>query len=175
MSDIYLKVFLTNLGKYNEGELVGRWVDVEEDTDWQKELRDIGIYPGSMYEESFISDYETNLDIKIDEYISIDNLKEIAAMIDYLSYRIDAELFNGILKCTSDLEEAYGIVKKEKYRYYTNVSNDDDLGRALVDDGYLGYVSEEVKNYLDYDSIGYNYRIGSEGVFTGDSFVEVLF
>ena len=28
MKDFYVKVYLTNLGKYVEGYLVGKWVDV---------------------------------------------------------------------------------------------------------------------------------------------------
>jgi hypothetical protein len=29
MKDFYVKVYLTNLGKYVEGYLVGKWVDVK--------------------------------------------------------------------------------------------------------------------------------------------------
>ena len=41
MKDFYVKVYLTNLGKYVEGYLVGKWVDVTSDTDWIEELIDI--------------------------------------------------------------------------------------------------------------------------------------
>ena len=28
-----VRVFLTNLGKYNEGELVGKWVEINENSE----------------------------------------------------------------------------------------------------------------------------------------------
>lgn len=55
-----LKIFLTNLGKYNEGELVGEWISLpvsEEELEAVKER--IGI--NEQYEEWFITDYETDI------------------------------------------------------------------------------------------------------------------
>lgn len=36
------RVFITNLGKYNEGELVGKWLDLPCD-DLEEELASIGV------------------------------------------------------------------------------------------------------------------------------------
>ena len=49
--------YITNLGKYNEGELIGRWIEfpIDED-DLKKALEEIGI--NEEYEEYFITDYE---------------------------------------------------------------------------------------------------------------------
>ena len=62
--DMYEKIlsaYVTNLGKYNEGELVGKWLDFPTT---QKEintvLKEIGI-DGIRYEEIFITDYESYL------------------------------------------------------------------------------------------------------------------
>ena len=48
-----LNVFLTNLGKYNEGELVGKWVSLPCD-DIEAELEEIGV-GAEPYEEYFIT------------------------------------------------------------------------------------------------------------------------
>ena len=57
------EAFVTNLGKYNEGELVGEWVKFPTtQEEMQKVLERIGIGSvddfGQPYEEIFITDYE---------------------------------------------------------------------------------------------------------------------
>ena len=61
-----LKAFITNLGKYNEGELVGEWVKFPTTSEeLQQVFERIGIGAkdefGNTYEEWFISDNELNL------------------------------------------------------------------------------------------------------------------
>ena len=51
------EAFVTNLGKYNEGELVGEWVEFPiTNEEMQEVFKRIGI--GGRYEEWFITDYE---------------------------------------------------------------------------------------------------------------------
>ena len=59
-----LKAFVTNLGKYNEGELVGKWVTFPIDEEEERELmKDIGCAyededgecHNEYYEEYFIT------------------------------------------------------------------------------------------------------------------------
>ena len=55
-----LKIFLTNLGKYNEGYLIGEWVTLPIDNDELEEVKKrIGI--NEYYEEWFITDYESDI------------------------------------------------------------------------------------------------------------------
>lgn len=55
-----LKIFLTNLGKYTEGELIGRWIELPytyEEFEAVKEKIGISDEPdenGNYYEEYFI-------------------------------------------------------------------------------------------------------------------------
>lgn len=53
-----VKVWVGNLGKYNEGNLVGKWIElpIDED-DLEKVLESIGI-DNEEYEEIFIADYD---------------------------------------------------------------------------------------------------------------------
>ena len=67
-----MKIYLTNLGKYNEGYLVGEWVHLPISSEDLKEVFDrIGI--NEEYEEFFITDYECDI-FKIHEYDSISYL-----------------------------------------------------------------------------------------------------
>lgn len=52
-----MRIYLTNLGKYNEGYLIGEWIDLPiSNEELQKVLDRIGI--NEEYEEYFITDYE---------------------------------------------------------------------------------------------------------------------
>ena len=81
--DYPFAVYVTNLGKYNEGMLVGEWVHLPTTT---KEMKDvfkrIGIGQqddfGCPYEEWFITDYDcyvTGLFRGFGEYENLDELK----------------------------------------------------------------------------------------------------
>ena len=65
-----VSVFITNLGKYNEGQLVGKWIDLPMDEEeLNNSFKEIGI--NEEYEEYFITDYESECGIEIGEYENI--------------------------------------------------------------------------------------------------------
>ena len=76
-SNATITAFVTNLGKYNEGALVGEWLPLPTTTEKvQACLKRIGI-DGVRYEEYFITDYETSIDGLYDhlpEYANLDEL-----------------------------------------------------------------------------------------------------
>ena len=75
-----IKIAITNLGKYNEGELAFEWMTLPADEDeLQDALQAIGI-DGKRYEEYFISDYEAPF--PIGEYESIAKLNEVAEKLE---------------------------------------------------------------------------------------------
>ena len=79
--DCPFEAYITNLGKYNEGELVGEWVKFPTTSeDLQKVFERIGIGSkddfGNPYEEWFISDYDCYVDglyEMLGEYESLDD------------------------------------------------------------------------------------------------------
>ena len=65
--DYPFAAFITNLGKYNEGELVGEWVKFPTTAEEMKKVFErIGIGQkddfGNPYEEWFITDYDCYVD-----------------------------------------------------------------------------------------------------------------
>lgn len=72
------QIYIANLGKYNEGELVGEWFEFPIDMDEVAEK--IGL--NEEYEECAIHDYETVYPISIGEYDSIEALNEKIEMLD---------------------------------------------------------------------------------------------
>ena len=62
------EAFVTNLGKYNEGELVGEWVHFPTtEEEMKKVFERIGIGSkdefGQVYEEWFITDYDCSIPV----------------------------------------------------------------------------------------------------------------
>ena len=83
-----MRVYIANLGKYNEGELVGDWFSFPIDEEDVSER--IGL--NSYYEEYAVHDTD-NFPIEIGEYISIQELNEMYEMIcelpDYITDALD--------------------------------------------------------------------------------------
>lgn len=73
-----MQVYIANLGKYNEGELVGAWFTFPIDFEEVKEK--IGL--NDEYEEYAIHDYE--LPFTVDEYTSIGELNRLWEMVSEL-------------------------------------------------------------------------------------------
>ncbi|MBR5823774.1 MAG: antirestriction protein ArdA [Paludibacteraceae bacterium] len=141
-----INIAITNLGKYNEGELIFEWVTLPCD-DFTEVFELIG-----NPEEYFISDYECeDLDIEINEYSNLEKLNEFAEKLDSLkSYEL--KVLKAIAEAESEisLEEVFEIYEKEDYIFY-NEKTIEDLAYTLVDHGYFGEVPEEIERYIDYD------------------------
>ena len=98
-----LMAALTNLGKYNEGELVYKWIHLPiSDKELSQVLKDIGI-DGISYEEYFITDYNCDIDgvyDKLGEYTSIRDLNALAERFDCMSSH-EIEKFEAIIRFIS--------------------------------------------------------------------------
>jgi antirestriction protein len=77
-----MKIFITNLAKYNEGVLRGEWVCLPMD---EKKLQSKINNILESDEEFFITDYEAP--IKIEEYDNIADLNEFAEKLDGIRER----------------------------------------------------------------------------------------
>ena len=91
--DYPFAAFITNLGKYNEGALVGEWVKFPTTAEELKQVFErIGIGAkddfGQTYEEWFITDYDCYVDGLYDllgEYANLDELNYLASKLDDMS------------------------------------------------------------------------------------------
>jgi hypothetical protein len=110
-----IKIYITNLGKYNEGCLIGQWVKLPVSKDKLKDVLDeIGI--NDEYEEYFITDSETSLSgmkYVITEFSNIVALNELAELIEELSEE-DNNKLNAVLECDycSSIEDVKKIISE---------------------------------------------------------------
>ena len=157
-----IKLYITNLGKYNEGELVGDWFDCSDGEDALYELlEDIGI--NKEYEEYFITDYETELNIAISEY---DNISHLIYLVDYIEAKnVDIDILNAILEFESDLDNAVRVYINGDYSYIpyspnSSLSYETQIGYYLLDEGFYGDIPDYLYNFID------AYKLGDESGYT---------
>ena len=130
-----LEAYVTNLGKYNEGYLVGEYLAFPSTTEEvQALLKRISI-DGVRYEEIFITDYETDIPGLYDclgEYESIDELNYLADLLDGLSEG-EMELFAAAVEHgehTGSVKELINLTQNlDCYDFYPGVTDDETLGR----------------------------------------------
>ena len=189
MSDDYdregiFEAFIANLGKYNEGTLIGEWVKFPATPkEIQKAFEKIGISTndelGNVYEEWFITDYNCNLDglvknINFGEYENLDELNYLASKIGELnSYEL--EKFQAVLEVSDYTGSVKDIINLtgnlDKYDIYPDVKNCEDLGIYYVDELELVKVPDELRYYIDYESYGRDIALDENGQFTENGYV----
>jgi len=153
-----IRVYLTNLGAYNRGEIIGKWVDLPMDEDKLQEEIDSILEP--IDEEFFITDFETDIEgLKIDTSEDIFDLNILAEEVDALSKDEQAILQAIFIVYTSDLMQALELLKSDDYIVYWNVTNERELGERIVDEGLLGEIPEQLQYYIDYEAIGHDWCV----------------
>lgn len=189
--DCPFEAYITNLGKYNEGKLVGEWVKFPTTyEEMQKIFERIGIGKedefGNIYEEWFITDYDCYVDGLHDilgEYESLDELNYLANGIEAMD-KSDFERFEaaiGIGDYAGSVKDLINLTENlNKYDFYPDVHDHDDLGRMYIDEYGAMEVPDHLKNYIDYEAYGRDIALDENGHFTdqgyvrdtGDSFTE---
>ncbi len=147
-----IKLWITNLGKYNEGYLVSEILNVPfGEGELEEVLEDIGI--NQEYEEFFISDYESELNINISEYA---NLEDLNYNIDYIqSLTDDIGLINGIIDhYTDDLNDIIQILRDGNYSILDGTRTVEHIGIALAEEIYLVDTSTYISSFIDYRRLG---------------------
>src|SRR5690625_3297256 len=163
-----MQVYIANLGKYNEGELLGDWFTPPIDMEEVKEC--VGL--NSEYEEYAI--HEDELPFEIGEYTPISEIKRLCGMVEELEgspryhelseiqgYRVDSweELLENQedISCNTDCEDM-----EDGDRYY------------VEETGMLGEVPTNLQNYIDYQALGRDLEINGSFLVTSHGVFEYV-
>ncbi|WP_336786922.1 antirestriction protein ArdA [Paenibacillus sp. MMO-177] len=182
-----IKIYIANLGKYNEGELVGKWVTLPVS---EEELEDVfveiklgyrdedgdyhhgyvekwergGVLYDTFYEEMAIHDYEAPSGIKINEYDSISNLNELAERLEAMpSY--DKENVEYLLD-TGDynFEEAMDKAESGDFMLFHDCDDMSDVAYKYYEEtGMMNDIPVSLQGYIDWEKVGRDMEI--EGSF----------
>ena len=182
-----IEAYITNLGKYNEGELCGEYLKLPaEKTDVQALLARIGV-DGIIYEETFITDYEISINglyCCLGEYESVDELNYLASLLGDMDdgeiEKFEAAVTHG--ERTGSVKDLINLAQNlDCYEYYPDVSDEESLGRYFVEEMGVLEVPEHLEAYFDYEAYGRDIDLDSNGIFlqgggyiesNGSSFIE---
>ena len=150
-----MKIFITDLAKYNEGVLKGEWICLPMDE--MKLQFKINNILGSD-EEFFISDYEAP--ITIEEYDDIADLNDFAEKLDGIQEKdevVDA-ISKDVLGDGYSREELIRILSEREYYVVEDVWTESDLAvkveESLLPFDYQAAESAGVSSYIDWDAVG---------------------
>ena len=164
--------YITNLGAYNEGDLIGKWLDFPTDEDtFNRVLKEIGI--DEYHEEWFVTDYDADLD-GIDPYHYLGEYPSFEELNSFASYVTD-DAFKAILEYEGDFDNAVDVYDSNRYEFFPEFDNWADFARFEVENigGLDKLPDEEKENCIDFESLGQDLDMdtyGDEDVSAGEYF-----
>ena len=166
-----MKGYITNLGKYNEGELIGKWIDFPIDKEeLNKVLEEIGI--NEEYEEYFFTDFEDNL-FGFGEYSSIQEINEVTERYEELCRYNDEDVIYALADNYSSIDEVENALNNMKVYY--NVDDMEDVARQYVEDTcMLENIPSNIAKYFDYEKLGDNMEYDGDWVWFGKNNQNVI-
>ena len=173
-----MKIFITNLGKYTEGYLIGKWVKLPVSEDKLDEvLEEIGI-DNEYYEEYFITDTDCENEIigigdVISEYSSVQALNELAQRLEELSDD-EADKLGAVLEyeaCRSVSDVLELLDKLDEFDLLTDVTDDEELGYYYAEEYCSIDIPENIQPYFDYEAYGRDIRLESSCLYTSYGFL----
>lgn len=180
-ADAPFRAYITNLGKYTEGNLVGEWVEFPTTREkLQETMERIGIgdkHPdGTVYEEIFIADYEYNIpgiaQLKLGEYENINELNYLAEKIDEIDDNWQNVFLAAVEVFGNDMASLINLAENlDKYTLYEGAKNDEELGMKLINDGDKK-VPEWLQGYIDYEAYGRDEAINRGGDYSEYGYIE---
>ena len=191
-NDVVFRAYLTNLGAYNEGELIGKWIDfpiqndsLTLDESVKKILAEIGV-DGKKYEEYFITDYDSEiagLTENFGEYENLFLLQVLACKIclqycEQYSYKNMLESMLEYGEHTGSVLELINLVcNTENFYFLPDVASDYDLGYEYAENsGMFTEVYAQMgtlRNYIDYEGYGRDIRLTEGGIHTKNGYISL--
>ena len=174
-----ISVFITNLGKYNEGELVGEWLELPTTPAQVKQcFKRIGI-DGINYEEFFLTDYESTVygvSDYIGEYSNLKELNYLASKLEELS-NADIEFYEAIVNIdehTNSIMDLINLVDNLDYfQCLSNISDEYDLGFYWIAESGCYSLKEldNLNNYFDYERYGHDITLEQNDTFYSGNYI----
>ena len=177
--------FVTNLGAYNAGALIGKWVDFPTYStyeEWDELLHSIGVVhnltdedelkeiPDNLRdvvcEEYFITDYDDDYGIckGFGEYERFDDLEDIAQELDDMDESEQSVIIAIMNDENCDVQKAKDIYD-DGFTLFCDPDSDSSIGYEYAGEiGLLSGIPDNIASYFDYESYGKDLRLGSRTV-----------
>lgn len=159
-----INVFITDLAAYNEGNLVGEWVQLPKDEDELEEIIREILNEGHCgdeccyHEEFFITDYEAPF--RVHEYENIYKLNEWAERLENCKEE-DEDVIQAIFDYAGTIEEGFSILEDWRYRVFYSCCSMAEVAMEVIEEqGILSNVPEDIAQYFDYEKYGRELECG---------------
>ena len=164
-----MDIFITDLQAYNEGHLVGKWIQLPLSSfELSQALSEVltegeSICGSGNHEELFITDYDA--EIAIGEHDDIHRLNELAEAMeafdddDILKLKFLSHEGYNERKVIDNGMDSYDV---DIYDYRDNKSFTDTfelLAIDFVDEGLFGEIPKTLEYYIDYEKIARDLRM----------------
>lgn len=175
------KVWVANLGKYNEGYLIGEWWNLEDVDDFDAEFEElrsrIGLSDepdedGFYYEEHAVFDWECDLPgVKYTEYPNLEEWWEMAH--EWVGLDKDEQTAAKVYDeaCSADFRECIDSIDKV---VCTGCEDMYDVAYNLVHDYYDVDKMGNLSSYIDYNAIARDLDLEGTYVDYGKYIYEVI-
>lgn len=161
------KIFLTDLHAYNNGALIGDWVDItdfnRDEHNFNEICKRCGIKEGN---EFFISDYESSFEIG--EYCDAETLYRLADVINSCS----DDYIQAVCEYCCDLEEQIKHCEDEDLEFiFSNDPSYEDLAYSImIEMGDLD-PSDWKSEYFDYEAFGRDLVLGGDYTMVSNGYI----
>ena len=109
------------------------------------------------------------------EYAGIDELNELAHTLLGVRDKGELEKYEAALvlgKHTESVKDLINLAQNlDLYRFYPDISNEEELGRLYADELHAIEIPEHIQNYFDYEAYGRDVKIRENGVFAPGGYV----
>jgi len=171
------EAYVTNAGKYSEGQLVGETLKFPTTAqEVEALLKRIGV-DGVRYQEIFITSFDGDvlgLYDHLSEYENLDELNHLACLLSELTSS-ELETLEAVLDSGDHCSSVRDIINLTQnldcYGFYPGVSDEETLGRIYVDDLEMLDVPDQVKPYFDYEAYGRDACIHENGHFAPGGYI----
>ena len=166
-----ISVCIQNLGKYVEGELVFKWVDLPCDN-LKDVFTEIGISPNTGYEEYHIPDWECEIpNLPYFEYADINELNNIAKQWVELDESQQSIISTRMNLLGESFDEA--LNRSDDGVIWDNCHNMADVARAYVNSiGLFNNHHSDLADYFNYEALGHDLAV--EGCFDTSTTGEIV-
>lgn len=147
-----IRIYVGTYKKYNEGSLFGRWIDLNDYSDF-KELKDemFNLHKDEEDPEFMIQDFECSEAIKelglINESYISDEIYNVIEAINNCSY--DEEIIESYINCNGVYDSIEEIIEKVEEAYSGEFFSDIEFVQELLES--TGDIPENLPNYIHID------------------------
>lgn len=180
-----IRIYVANLGKYNEGELVGSWISLPMDEGEIDEIleREVGLTLDpeeahlramageTVYEEWAIHDWESDFLSDVSEWESIWALNEKAEIIEGWN-EYERRTMLAAIEVFGDEAWLYDV---DDFVLYDEIHSDRDMGWWWIEESGCYDLSNlgAIRNYIDYEAFGRDLAIEMNGGYTSYGYLEL--